>query len=100
MGFKIVPARLAYLDIEEIADYISQDSMESARKWVLGLWDVINNLAEMPKRFPYVPEAFPCRSCLYHSHRIIYRIDESSKTIYILRVYHSAREPLKEDDFT
>jgi len=66
------------------------------------VWETVGRLEELPFRFAIIPEVksagVPCRSCFYHSHRIIYRVDESSKTIYILRVYHSAREPLKEDD--
>lgn len=103
MAYKVVSTKPAESDVEEIFNYIAQDSPEAALKWWFGFWEKIKRLGDLPFRFALIPEiesaGHPYRSCVYHSHRIIYRIDETNKTVYILRVYHSAREPLTQDDF-
>jgi plasmid stabilization system protein ParE len=103
MVFRIVPTLPAVEDTEEIVDYIQSDSAEAAAKWLEGLWDMIESLRTMPLRFAVIPESLilntPYRSCLYHSHRIIYRVDETEKVVYIVRIYHVARTPLQPVDF-
>lgn len=89
--------------MEEIFNYIAQHSPEAAVKWWLGFWEMVTCLEDLPFRFAFIPEIESAgnsyRSCFYYSHRIIYRVDETNKTVYIVRVYHSAREPLTQDDF-
>lgn len=60
------------------------------------------SLRKMPAQFAIIPGAEelgqPYRDALVHSHRVIYRIDETSATVYIVRVYRGARRPLVRGD--
>lgn len=40
----------------------------------------------------------PYRSLPYFSHRIVYRVDDQNAQVYVVRVYHSARRPLEEEN--
>ena len=75
---------------------------EAARRWLDGLYSAIGELAEAPSRFSVIPEAdelgYPYRSIVYHSHRVIYAVDESERRVVIHRIYHGARMLLTEDD--
>lgn len=49
-----------------------------------------------------IPEAedlgHPYRSANHYSHRVIFRIDEPSTAVYIVRVYNGARRALTRKD--
>ncbi|MBS1701516.1 MAG: type II toxin-antitoxin system RelE/ParE family toxin [Armatimonadetes bacterium] len=94
----------AEADAIDYATYIlmTSRSPESARKWLDGLYDEIKSLAKMPNRFPIIPESDELgseyRSLLYHSHRVIYAVQEADSLVIVLRVYHSARLSLTRRD--
>jgi len=88
---KIVWLSSAKKDLINIYNYISNDSLYYAMK-------TINNIiekTEMLDVFPYTGRKmldFPSegyRELIYKSYKIIYKINSS--TIYIHRVWHSAR---------
>ena len=89
---RIVWLTKANNDLIDIYNYISKDSIYYAMKTV----NEIINKVEILHIFPYsgrilndiVNEEY--RELIYKSYRIIYRIKIS--TIYIHRVWHSARE--------
>lgn len=103
MAFKVVSTPEAESDVREVIAYISKQSTVATAKWLMGFEDVLENLNEFPLRFmPFLEEESSdnlYRSCLYYSHRIIYRVDEANKVVYIVRVYHVARTPLRLSDF-
>ena len=81
----------ANIDLIEIYNYISKDSLYYATKTI----KEILNKADYLYDFPYIgrrAQEFPneeYREIIYKSYKIIYEID--SLTIYIHRVWHSAR---------
>src|SRR5690242_10786926 len=89
-------------DIEESADFIAKDSLEAARAWVRQLFDLIDSLSEMPERFSVISEGldFPqTYRCAHHfSHRVVYRVEVQSHTVFVVRVYHGARQQLTTED--
>ena len=103
MAFRIELARHAELDIAEAVNYIAEDSPLQAARWFNGLFLVLEALREFPARNPLIREATnlgrELRSVRHHSHRVIYEIQEAKNTIYIVRVYYSARKPLSRKDF-
>lgn len=78
-------------DLNQIYNFISQDSVYYAIK----MTEEILKKAENLKRLPYIGRKIMginnenIREVIYKSYRIIYKID--SNTILILRVWHSAR---------
>ena len=81
----------ANIDLLEIYNYISKDSLYYARKTVTEILNKVDYLYDflyMGRRAQeYQNEEY--RELIYKSYKIIYEIDSS--TIYIHRVWHSAR---------
>lgn len=88
---KVVWSIDAHNDLIEIYNYISKDSLYYAIKTI----SKITEKAEILYYFPYMGKKFlyfrdeEYRELVYKSYKIIYEIDSS--TIYIHRVWHSAR---------
>jgi toxin ParE1/3/4 len=101
MTFKVRLSFSAELDLQEAIEFIAKDSKTHAKNWVVEFQKKIESLRELPLRHALIPESneveLPLRSITHYSHRIIYLVDESSKTVEIVRVYHGARKPLDKD---
>jgi toxin ParE1/3/4 len=81
---------IAVDDLEEIADYISQDNPEAARRIVRRLWTAINSLADQPEigrpgRVHGTRELVVTNTPFVVPYRVI------GSEIEILRVLHGAR---------
>lgn len=92
----------AVRDLEDYADFIAADSPDQAQKWLQGAWKKIFSLAEMPKRFAVIAESDflvgEIRDLTHHSHRIVYRMKDTDGVVEVLRVWHSARRNLHDND--
>ncbi|HTE01383.1 MAG TPA: type II toxin-antitoxin system RelE/ParE family toxin [Mucilaginibacter sp.] len=88
----IVITESAYEDLEDIENYISQDSPTIARKFISRIFDKINQLYTYPKSGKAVPEIMDTtiRELLINKYRIVYQLTEGSK-ISILRIIHGSR---------
>jgi len=82
----------AYVDLEDIENYISLDSPAIARKFIAKIFDRIEVLYETPLFGKQVPEIGDrsIRELLLNKYRIIYKIVDEEH-INILRVVHGAR---------
>ena len=104
LAYRIQIAQPAIQDAKNYAAFIrdEQHAPEPARRWLDGLYEAIRELSESPNRFSVIPEAeelgFPYRSFVYHSHRVVYAVDDTSLIVMVHRVYHGARQPLTEKD--
>lgn len=103
MAYRISFARQATRDYLAYMDYLSETaSPATVKKWGNGLKAKTRSLRTMPARCPVIPESdslgYPYLSFIYFSHRVIYVVDAQAKVVTIVRVYHSARRPLKPDD--
>lgn len=102
MGFRVEIAEPAADDIDDAVAYIAADSIEAAAKWITELQTLIMSLAEMPTRFAVIPESkdlkHTYRQVVHYSHRVIYRIDLEEKIVYVVRVYHGNRHPIRLKD--
>jgi len=95
---KIIWSPLSINRINAIADFISEDSPEAARKWVDDLFTKVERIEEFPHCGRVVPETGrkDIREILFGSYRIIYRTMQTE--IAILTVRHS-KQRLPKDDF-
>jgi len=104
MAFRVIYAPAAVLDLEEYFEIILPDSEERAKAWLRGATSAIMSLQDMPKRHAVIGESaligVILRSLPYHSHRIIYRVDDDEMIVEIARVWHMARRELGEADLT
>ena len=88
----IIITASADADLEDIENYIAQDSPAVAKKFISRIFDKIDQLYEYPKSGKFVPEIkdSSIRELLINKYRIIYQIKNNS-TIYIIRVVHGSR---------
>jgi plasmid stabilization system protein ParE len=104
LAYQVDISDAALLDAEEYVQFLRREkgAAAAAERWFRGLVSAIYSLEEMPLRCPTIPEAgefpSPLRHLIYHSHRIIFRLDRASKTVSIVRIYHGSRKRLRRAD--
>ncbi len=86
---------IAEADLDNIIDYIAQDSPANAKKFGKELRDKTKQLAEFPctgrSGRPSLPDWL--RELVAHKNYIIfYRVLDESRTVEILRVKHAAQQ--------
>ena len=86
---RIIWSSRAKKKVTEYGEYIAQDNPAAAGDWIEGIIDAVERLKDFPEQGRKVPEArrADVREILFHSHRIVYRIE--SKRIVILTVRHT-----------
>ncbi|MBN2162692.1 MAG: type II toxin-antitoxin system RelE/ParE family toxin [Pontiellaceae bacterium] len=96
---KIQWSPLAVKRIGEISDYIAQDSPMAAERWVLSIFDRVEQVKDFSESGQSVPEINrkDIRQLVIANYRIIYRVE--SKVVSILTVRHS-RQILPDEDIT
>ena len=89
-----IPARN---DLEQIFDYIAQDSTFYAKKVVKDIVEKSMTIEDFPKKGRVVPEINEpdIREVFIYSYRLMYQI--TSKDIYILGVIHGKRDFSPDD---
>ena len=85
---KIIWSPLAIDRASEIADYIAQDKLSAAEKWIDTVFSKVEQLKSFPEIGRIVPEINDSqfRELIYGNYRIIYRIE--TKQISILTIRH------------
>ena len=103
MVYKVIFDHEARIEAIEAMEYIALDSPRNAVRWYAGMEKEIRNLKRFPKRWPLAPEGGnlgeELRQVIYRSYRIIYRVEERSRTVRIVHVRHTARRAIGEDEF-
>jgi toxin ParE1/3/4 len=82
--------------VDEIALHIAADDREAAVRWVVGLFDAVDRLAEFPDSGRFVPEleSRQVRELIYGAYRVFYRV---STHVEILSVRHG-RQLVRRDE--
>lgn len=80
--------------IEEIGDFIAQDSPAQAKKFIDHLIKAVERLQTHPHSGQAAPENPAFRQLIVRGYRIIYRIDQED--IQIVTVISPGLEPAKE----
>jgi toxin ParE1/3/4 len=92
----VVVTAEAESDLEQIASYIAEQSVEIALKFVQGLRDKCDSLADAPRGYPLVPryEHLGIRRRPFGNYLIFYRVGPDA--IEVMHILHGARdyEPL------
>jgi toxin ParE1/3/4 len=93
MAFKVIWARSALADLEQIVRYIATEDADAARRLGLALISRIEETAAFPRKGRVVPEKAndTLREIIFAPYRIVYEISDGNRTIQVLRVWHSAR---------
>ena len=87
----VVWSPLALERVSEIALYIARDDPDAADRWVVSLFERVEQVQDFARSGRRVPEIgrVDIRELLYGNYRIIYRIE--SKRIAILTVRHGSQ---------
>ncbi len=85
---KLIWSPLAIDRVAEISQYIAQDSLNAAQKWVDSIFQAVERLEQFPKSGRIVPEIRQddFREIIHGNYRIIYKIE--GERISILTVRH------------
>lgn len=88
---KVVWAPRAIERAVEQARFIAADKPEAGRKWLVGLFASVAQLAKFPQLGRQVPELgrIDLREIEFHGHRVIYRVEK--RQVSILTVRHGRR---------
>ena len=88
---EIVWSSIAQDDLNEIIDYIAQDSLEFALSFYEQVKEKLENLTEFPNIGRKVPELEDpnIRELIFRNYRLIYRF--LGDRIQILRIIHGSR---------
>jgi toxin ParE1/3/4 len=93
MDFTIILTPQAIEDLREIVTFIARDNPAKAEEFGYLLCEKTLPLATHPLLGRMVPEFRrpEIREIIYKSYRIVYRVDESSKSIHVVHFWHGAR---------
>ncbi|MCH9646016.1 MAG: type II toxin-antitoxin system RelE/ParE family toxin [Proteobacteria bacterium] len=93
-NFKVLWAKSAKNDLEEIIEYIKIDDIDAAKNIFLAIKSECNELYYFPEKFRVVPELHKInilqyREVIYKRWRVVYKI--VGKKVYILFVVDTSR---------
>ncbi len=92
MAQRVIWTETAWIDLENIADYIARDSPYYAASFVREIRDRARSLSRMAMRGHVVPEIGDkqIRELTIRSYRLIYRVEKSR--VAVLAIVHGARD--------
>ena len=93
MAFRIIWSQTALSDIRDVVRYISIDGPARAQSFAYKIISEVERLALSPHIGRSVPE-YHCtsiRETIVRSYRVVYRLDDPSKSLEIARIWHAAR---------
>ncbi len=102
MDYRFKIAARARSDIRNIWQYIARDNVLTANLFRDRLLLAAESLQNFPHRHGNFPKRPSIRKVAFDTYLIIYKINEESRTVEILRFWHSARDQhhlrLKEEN--
>ncbi len=93
---EVIWTRQSVIQLKKYADYIAQNNVIAAEKWVLSLLGKTDQLSELPESGRIVPEYNDpnLREIIEGDYRLIYRIKDDK--VYIQSVRHSRQDLRKK----
>ena len=92
-NYNVNITKTSEIDVEEIWQYISKDSIPNAKKFIHAVEDKIQTLEKFPQRCPIIPESdllgLEYRHLIIGNYRIIFKLKKN--IVYVMRAVHSAR---------
>ena len=97
MSYEVIFTSIARNDLDDAVGYISEElcNVSAAERLAQEIYNNLKNISEFPKIGRAIDEIFspqPLRWVLADGYLIIYSIDESSKTINIVRIVNGKRD--------
>lgn len=97
---------LAESDACHAFEWMREFAPSRAVPWLIGLFEAVFSLAEMPRRCPVISESanlgFEARHLLYGKrtgiHRIVFDINDAVGEVRVLRIWHGSRDEIRLTD--
>jgi len=100
VNYQVEIAPRARRNLRDAFRWIARRSPQRAEVWLDGALDLIETLADFPRRCPLAPEDgdsdVEIRQLMYGDYRILFTVDDQIVTVFHVR--HGARRPLPPDD--
>ena len=94
MDYQVILSKPALRDLGEIARYIAQDgNSETAERVGHELLDLAESLAVLPRRGSLLHSRSGARRVLLAPYLVVYRVDETTHQVRVLRFWHGRRNP-------
>lgn len=88
----------ACADLDDIHAFIASDSPQNADRAIARLFERIDSLSTLPRRFPVAPDALAAsgevRHTAVYSYRIIYELVDNEVIVHAVR--HGKRRPIRD----
>ena len=97
MDFKLIWSASSIEDLGGIVRYIAlRDGSQAARQIGFGIYNRAQILVHHPEAGSVLPEKQDSgwRKLIFKSWKIAYRIDREAKVVYVVRVWHAARNEI------
>lgn len=99
---KVIVTPEAQADIEGSFRFINEDFPLNAARWLIDLYSQIETLERFPERCPHARESEyyndELRQLIFKSHRIVFFVDSTNATVYVLHVRHARRRAVGEPE--
>jgi plasmid stabilization system protein ParE len=93
--YRVVVTPEAQAGIREALFYIHERSPLNAERWLQGLYRRIETLEKHPDRCAFARERpylkGDLRQLIFKSHRIVFKVENDERTVYVLYVRHGKR---------
>jgi len=91
MSYNVQYLRRAIQNLQEIYDYISEDSISAADKVIDEIDGKVADLEQMPAKYPVYPDKPAYRRMPVGNYLVFYKIFEDKKLVRIYLVVHGKR---------
>jgi plasmid stabilization system protein ParE len=95
VAFRVVWTREGESNLEEVVEQLSAIDSDAADRLLAGIFETVDLL----ERFPFIGARYERRGrktrypeVQYQRYRIFYRVNEAEETVYVMKVWHSARD--------
>jgi plasmid stabilization system protein ParE len=102
MKYTVIVTPEAQANIEAAYEYIAERSPLNATRWLRDLYRQIDRLEKFPRRFGEAREqryvSDEIRQSIFKSHRIVFTIDDTARTVRVVYVRHAKMRSVGEKD--
>lgn len=100
--YQVIVTPEAEAGVRESFAYIHNQSPLNAENWLRDLYSKIDSLEQFPERCSFARERDyfeeDLRQLNFKSHRVVFQVNDTSNTVYILHVRHSSRLAVGEPE--
>jgi plasmid stabilization system protein ParE len=98
--YRVIVTPEAQAGIRQAFEYIYERAPLNAARWLQRLYQRVDTLEHFPERCAFARERQfleeDLRQLVFQSYRVVFRVDETHHTVYVLYVRHAKRRAIGE----